>query len=206
VFSAFDVGDQPFALLFAVLHLVLMAIRIRFRAESNDYARPLLNREEGVANVVLRWAISAMLIGAIFAYFTRPVRWGWMFMPVPTGVRIAAVFGSALSLILLHAAHRALNREFSSTLRLQEGHRLVTWGPYRYIQHPIYVAFFVHFFCTGLYSRSWPIGLFGVAVISLLMTVRLRREERLLAAAFGDRYRSYREATPRFVPWPLPSR
>lgn len=198
--SQFPAADAPFALVFIALHLALMGIRLRFRLEAGDLKRPLVNRAEGVGNVVARWVLGSLLIAAIVAYFLAPRTWPWMFLPVPTALRVVGAAASALSLVLLVWAHRALNREFSSTLGLKPQDHLVTWGPYRHIQHPIYVAFFTHFLATGLYTRSWPIGVLGMATILTLMTTRRRREEALLRRAFGDPYAAYQTAVPRFLP------
>ncbi|MFW5786214.1 MAG: methyltransferase family protein [bacterium] len=198
--SQFPTADAPFALVFIALHLALMGIRLRFRLEAGDLKRPLVNRAEGVGNVVARWTLGSILIGAVVAYFVSPREWEWMFLRVPTPLRVAGAVASILALILLTRAHRALNREFSSTLGLKPQDHLVTWGPYRHIQHPIYVAFFTHFLATGLYTRSWPIGVLGMATILTLMTTRRRREEALLRRAFGERYAEYQAATPRFLP------
>ena len=198
--SQFPATDAPFALVFILLHLALMGIRLRFRLAAGDLKRPLVTRAEGVGNVLARWALGSVLIAAIVAYFLVPREWAWMFLPVPTALRVVGASASTLSLVLLVGAHRALNREFSSTLGLKPQDHLVTWGPYRHIQHPIYLAFFTHFLATGLYTRSWPIGVLGMATILTLMTTRRRREEALLRRAFGERYAEYQAAVPRFLP------
>lgn len=196
--TQFTPDDRTFALAFIAGHVGLMAVRIGFRVAAKDIVRPVVNRAEGIGNLVARWVLGALLVAAIVAYFVVPG--AWMFVPVPSALRWVAIAGSVLSIALLVRAHRALNDEFSSTLRLAEGHRLVTAGPYRFVQHPIYLAFFVHFICTGIYTRSWPIGLLGVLTIGTLMTTRLRREEAMLRRAFGAEYEAYQASTGRFIP------
>ncbi len=76
---------------------------------------------------------------------------------------------------------------------------LVTDGLYRHVRHPQYAALFL--FSAGLLVQ-WP-TIPTVVMFPVLVGAYLRlaaREERELLAAFGDRYRLYLAATPRFFP------
>jgi protein-S-isoprenylcysteine O-methyltransferase Ste14 len=48
---------------------------------------------------------------------------------------------------------------------------------------------------------AWPAAL-ALGLNVLLVLVRVRAEERVLAAAFGDEYLDYRRRVPRFLPGP----
>jgi protein-S-isoprenylcysteine O-methyltransferase Ste14 len=61
-----------------------------------------------------------------------------------------------------------------------------------------YFAFFVSLF---LISQNFVIGLCGVAIILMLMTLRLRYEETLLIERFPNDYLRYRETTAKFIPF-----
>ena len=81
----------------------------------------------------------------------------------------------------------------------QRTHTLATTGPYARIRHPQYAAFVL--IMLG-FLVQWPtlltLAMFPVLVI---MYVRLaRREEREVAAEFGQRYAEYVVRTPAFVP------
>jgi protein-S-isoprenylcysteine O-methyltransferase Ste14 len=76
---------------------------------------------------------------------------------------------------------------------------LVTWGPYRYIRHPIYTAICVSVMAGVAGHLSWKIGVCaGLVVASLVM--RILCEETLLAAQYPD-YRQYAARTWRMVPY-----
>jgi protein-S-isoprenylcysteine O-methyltransferase Ste14 len=81
---------------------------------------------------------------------------------------------------------------------MSENHSLVTWGPYRYVRHPSYLAYFILF--TGLFLTLLNI----VAIIPLLAIPGYARitaiEEELLARRFGDAYKQYQQETGKF--WP----
>ncbi len=82
----------------------------------------------------------------------------------------------------------------------QRAHRLATAGPYARIRHPQYAGFVLVMFGFLL---QWPtlvtLAMFPVLVF---MYWRLaRREEREVAAAFGEEYARYRAQTPAFLPF-----
>ncbi len=87
--------------------------------------------------------------------------------------------------------------------RLQLGHAfsvhakattLVTKGIYAHIRHPIYV--FGGLMIVGVVifvQRPW--WLLAFAVLMPVQLIRVRKEERVLEATFGDQYRDYRRRT-----------
>ena len=87
---------------------------------------------------------------------------------------------------------------YSTAWEMPENHRLVKCGPYRYVRHPSYLAYFILF--TGLFLTLLNI----VAIIPLLAIpgyVRITAiEEELLARRFGDAYKQYQQETGKF--WP----
>ncbi len=83
--------------------------------------------------------------------------------------------------------------------RAQQTHALATAGPYTRIRHPQYAAFVL--IMLG-FLVQWP-TLLTLAMFPVLvyMYVRLaRREEREVAAEFGEAYRRYAVRTPAFFP------
>src|SRR5262245_59886189 len=60
---------------------------------------------------------------------------------------------------------------------------LVTWGPYRYIRHPIYVAFCVFTWAGVAAHWSWGAGLCG-GLVAGSAVLRMFCEERLVAARY----------------------
>jgi protein-S-isoprenylcysteine O-methyltransferase Ste14 len=87
---------------------------------------------------------------------------------------------------------------YATSWEMQEDHKLVTSGPYRYVRHPSYLAYFLLFF--GLFFLLLNL----VALIPLVAIpgyVRITTyEEQLLVARFGSEYVKYQERTGRFLP------
>ena len=75
---------------------------------------------------------------------------------------------------------------------------LVTGGLYRYSRNPQYVASIVAF--TGLAIAAHSPALLALCALAALVYVLMPyAEEPWLLAAYGDAYRKYQAATPRFI-------
>lgn len=75
---------------------------------------------------------------------------------------------------------------------------LVTTGPYRYVRHPIYAAVLLVVW-TGGATHAVPATLALAALATAAVGVRIRAEERLVAARYSA-YAAYAARTARLVP------
>jgi protein-S-isoprenylcysteine O-methyltransferase Ste14 len=92
-----------------------------------------------------------------------------------------------------------LGDRFSGLVAIQPGHKLVTEGIYGVIRHPGYLGLLVNSLGWGLAFRSGVGVLLMVALLPPLIA-RIRAEEALLRAQFGDEYEAYRRRTSRLIP------
>ena len=86
----------------------------------------------------------------------------------------------------------------TSFSQLPEANRLTTSGMYRYIRHPLYMAYFLGFGGLALVVNQ-PLIWLAYLVFIVFEVVRALAEERVLNQAFPD-YASYRHQTGMF--WP----
>ncbi len=115
-------------------------------------------------------------------------------------VRAAGVVVFVAGVALRFWSMRTLSRAFSYDLKVAEGQELVRHGPYRFLRHPAYSGLLLWSTGFALWNPSLP----GLALL-LVVTVdeiafRVREEERLLDAHFGDAWRQHAEATWAVVP------
>ena len=75
---------------------------------------------------------------------------------------------------------------------------LVTWGPYRYIRHPIYSAICLFILVAVVGRWSWQTALWGGLVLGSLL-VRIFCEETLVTARYPE-YTQYAARTWRIIP------
>ena len=92
-----------------------------------------------------------------------------------------------------------LGRRFSGLVAIQPGHALVTTGPCAVIRNPSYLGLLINAAGWALAFRS-GVGLLLAALIVPPLLGRIRSEEALLQATFGDEYEAYRRRTARLVP------
>lgn len=118
-----------------------------------------------------------------------------------TGQRGNPHFGvfHILSFAAIFAGFALMSKAWHVLYHAQRRRQLATAGPYRLIRHPQYVAFVLIMFGFLL---QWPtlltLVMFPVLVV---MYVRLAfSEERDSEREFGEAWRAYAAATPRFIP------
>jgi protein-S-isoprenylcysteine O-methyltransferase Ste14 len=122
----------------------------------------------------------------------------YVFMPLQGWIG-TVVFLASLG--LFHVTHRALGRNWSVSLKVREGHSLVTEGIYRYVRHPMYSAFWLWALAQCFLLPNWIAGPAGLVGFGTLFFGRVQREEELMIESFGEEYRAYMRTTARVVPW-----
>jgi protein-S-isoprenylcysteine O-methyltransferase Ste14 len=118
-----------------------------------------------------------------------------------TSVAVVGIGLMAASLFLTYAAVKTLGKQWSLAARLVQEHQLIREGPYSLVRHPIYTAMFGMLVGTDLAVSHWQTLILSSAVFLAGTMLRIRAEEQLLSAAFGDAYRTYARAVPALIPW-----
>jgi protein-S-isoprenylcysteine O-methyltransferase Ste14 len=127
----------------------------------------------------------------IFAFADYSLR------PVPF---VAGSICLALGLWLFYRSHADLGTNWSITLEVRDGHRLVTQGLYRYVRHPMYLALLLYSLGQALVLPNWVAGPSYIVAVGLLVVLRVGPEERMMLAEFGKDYEAYARRTRRLVP------
>jgi len=126
-----------------------------------------------------------------FSFAEYPLRAG----PLVAGV-VCAVFG----LWLFYRSHADLGTNWSITLEVREGHRLITEGVYRRLRHPMYSALVLYSVGQALVIPNWVAGPSNLLAFAVLLALRIRAEERMMDERFGDEYATYSARTKRLIP------
>jgi len=103
-------------------------------------------------------------------------------------------------LIIYLAARLTLGRLFSKRLNLIEGHKLVTYGIYKYVRHPSYTGSILFWLGFTLLLNS-VLGFFVMLLLVLLILIRIPFEERMLIRAFCQQYIEYMKRTKKLIPF-----
>lgn len=83
-----------------------------------------------------------------------------------------------------------LGEQYSLLVTIQEEHKLVTDGPYRYMRHPRYSGIIFWVFGVALVFLSIPALVLAV-LMSALMLIRIPKEEKILHEEFGKEWEDY---------------
>jgi protein-S-isoprenylcysteine O-methyltransferase Ste14 len=120
----------------------------------------------------------------------------------PGLVRQAAgmLIGPASALMAWHAV-KHLGRQFRVHAGLYTDHQLVQSGPYRIVRHPIYSSLFGMLLCSILLLTEWTWALIAVALFVAGTEIRVRSEDGLLEARFGDEFREWKRQIPAYIPF-----
>jgi protein-S-isoprenylcysteine O-methyltransferase Ste14 len=83
---------------------------------------------------------------------------------------------------------------------LNQDHELVQAGPYRLIRHPIYCSMLCMLMATGaLFTPGIALAI-SVVIFLTGTEIRVRIEDSLLAARFGDEFRAYQRSVRAYIP------
>jgi protein-S-isoprenylcysteine O-methyltransferase Ste14 len=115
-------------------------------------------------------------------------------------VNVLAVFGSLVmvfgyGIFIWSVVARG---QYATSWQMPTDQKLVDWGPYRYARHPSYLGYFLMFIGFLL---MWQNALALIPLIAIPGYARItNREEEMLVATFGTKYREYRKHVGRFLP------
>jgi protein-S-isoprenylcysteine O-methyltransferase Ste14 len=127
------------------------------------------------------------------SFWTRP--------PGPWRIVISSLLFAIASILSWTSTH-ALGRQWRLDAGLNSDHELVRSGPYRLIRHPIYTSMLCMLLGTGLLLVT-PLTLLLPSLLFFVTgtEIRVRIEEKLLAAQFGDEFLEYRRRVPAYIPF-----
>ena len=126
-----------------------------------------------------RFAASLSFLGTVMVGAFDVGRLHWLHGVPPAARRVSLVlFAGAMALQMWAMV---VNPFFSPEIRLQSerGHTLVTWGPYRLLRHPGYLAMLVAVPLSALAIGSW-FALVPAAAFCLAILKRVGPEEEFL--------------------------
>jgi protein-S-isoprenylcysteine O-methyltransferase Ste14 len=114
---------------------------------------------------------------------------------------ITSMIVAPLAVVLAWWSTRHLGKQWRYVAALTQDHELITTGPYQLIRHPIYTSIFGMLLATVFAWSWWPLGIAAVVFYIIGTEIRIRAEDSLLAAHFGDQFAAWRAKTPAYIPF-----
>jgi protein-S-isoprenylcysteine O-methyltransferase Ste14 len=109
------------------------------------------------------------------------------------------------ALLLFSGAYYLVLRGDGTPLPFDPTKRMVVAGPYAHIQHPMALGLLAMVFAEALWLHSPSLGVYALLLTLLVNLYLTYVEEPGLERRFGEDYRAYRAAVPRWLPFRRPS-
>jgi protein-S-isoprenylcysteine O-methyltransferase Ste14 len=149
-------------------------------------------------------ALAAIVFG--LEYLIAPGTFAFAYiLAYPLWLRFTGAVILTGGVVLLGLSHYHLDLSFHSFIVQKEEQVLVETGPYRWIRHPIYLAYLVNYASGGLVASNWVLTFVPTLFFALLAALRMGPEEAAMVELFGERYHDYMESTGRLLPRLRPS-
>jgi len=177
-----------FGLLWGLYLAGFVANHLRVRRTGKHKGRRVRTARFSEIGMALQFAA----VGLSFAWRRPEAAGGWL--------AAASIALALASIALNHYALAHLGRQWRLRAVIAEDHELVETGPYAWVRHPVYTAFFGMLVATVLAVTSPAAGALAAALFIAGTEIRIRAEEKLLAERFGRRYREYCSRVPAWLP------
>lgn len=185
----------------AVVFILLTLIRVYYARKAGKAGEKTSADGEDRFDAVLLRGFNSLAAVAALMYLIAPRWMRWSALPLPAWLRWIGMVAGLVTIALFLWVHRALGENWSTSVEPKGQHALVTSGPYRWARHPMYTALLLALPALPLLLRSlWGLALSLLLVVPALW-LRIREEEVMLLAEFGDEYRKYMARTWRLVPF-----
>lgn len=197
----------------------MIAVVLMSYVQQSDAARRVLDVSVGAFIVGEFWQVWRVRSGATRANLGAEALFRAMFfgaiLLIPIGRAVApaaAIRGGVwifalgvligwLGLLLRWWSFVTLGEYFTVVLKTSEDQPVVDRGPYRLLRHPSYTGLLLAFVGCNLMIGNWLSTGGSVTLLLTALVYRIRKEERALNAALGDRYRDFATGRSRLVPF-----
>lgn len=143
-------------------------------------------------------ALQALGCAAAGMGFTKPVLPWWAPYSIASTTLVILLGGSAIVLFLSAAV--TMGKNWSLVARTRTDHELIRTGPFAMVRHPIYLALLLYIFSIAAALGHWQQLLFAIPLYFAGTIIRIRDEEKLLRAQFGDTHAQYVRDVPALIP------
>ena len=182
-----------------VVYICFLLIAFAVIADFRAYYRQ--NRD--VVRADRSWVETGSMTG-FFAIYYLAVRLRVLTLAIPQPWRTAAI-AAGLALMVVGAVFNVLGRiylksNWANQIKIYEGHWLVTQGPFALVRHPLYASLIWMFVGGSLIYANLAALVLALGAFVPMMYVRAKKEDALLAEAFGQQFDAYRRRTGMLFP------
>lgn len=152
-------------------------------------------RDQGT-ELQIMWSVFVtqllVILEAAYVRFPECMKWDTL--------TTAALLVMGTGLVLRTWSIYTLGSHFTMHLEIQEDHRVIRTGPYRYFRHPSYVGAFLTYVATPVFLHAWYSLIPTVIILTIAWLRRMHYEEKMLLEELGEEYKSYCRTVKRAIP------
>jgi protein-S-isoprenylcysteine O-methyltransferase Ste14 len=130
--------------------------------------------------------------------FTKPSLPWWAPYSIVSTMLVLMLGGTAIALFL--SAASTMGKNWSLVARTRSDHELMRTGAFAIVRHPIYLALLLYVLCIAAALGHWQQLVFAIPLYLAGTFVRIREEEKLLRAQFGEEHAQYVRDVPALIP------
>ena len=171
-----------------------------YRRKARQTGDVIERRREGLTFLLLRLGLGLPLLVSLIIYVFKPQWLVWSRVILPDWLRLAALVTAFLCVPFLWWVLSSIGVNISETVLTKREHKFVTWGPYRWIRHPLYAGALLLLLCFSLIAESWFLGGYWLLAVIAFRWIVVPREEMFLIQTFGEAYTNYRQRTGALLP------
>jgi protein-S-isoprenylcysteine O-methyltransferase Ste14 len=178
----------------AVLFLPMTAVGIILYIKEPELLEKRLKMKETEKEQKMMIKISTLLMLVGYILPGIDFRYGWSHVPLAVVIIsfILVALGYSLFAYVLKT-----NAYASRTVNIQDNQKLIDYGPYKIVRHPLYTASILVFVISPLALGSW-FGFIVMLFYPILLKTRIENEEEVLTNGL-EGYKEYKKA----VKWRL---
>jgi protein-S-isoprenylcysteine O-methyltransferase Ste14 len=156
-------------------------------------------KNEGKPTFVLRVVFGLVFFVILLMYSLYPSFMGVFHLGYSLWLRWLGVLIATIGTVFWIYSQIVLGRYWSPQLQIQNKHKIIREGPYKYIRHPIYSAMMVWVIGIALLTANI---LFIILAFTFFVffAARVPKEEKMMIEMFGDPYIQYIKNTGRYFP------
>lgn len=160
----------------AIIFIPMPFATVYFAKTDPQLVERRMQSKESVSEQKVIMKLASLFFFAAFLVPGFDYRFGWSHVPLWLTIVSQAI---TLAGYLFTYRVMAVNSFASRTIRVEEGQKVISTGPYRFVRHPMYFGAVVALCFSSFALGSWW-GLIGFALVSLLIVFRLLNEEKVL--------------------------
>lgn len=179
------------AWLYLAVILIPMFFALRYLLKNNPQLlerRMQMREKEAAQQRVIKFSLLYFLLAFILPGLDK--RWGWS--DVPVWVVIAADLLVLLGYAIIVMVFKE-NQYAARTVRVEEGQKVISSGPYAVVRHPMYVGVVLMYLASPLALGSYWALLPALLIIPILVA-RIINEEQVLERELNG-YHDYQQST-----------